>query len=115
MAVPFSLPSPHSPPPSAPLDFDMPPSLDRRSGGHFVFTWRAGVAIWPRTTRLQPRPLDGTHSPYGTHTFFTCVASRRNSRPSPARTSSQSRSCHVAHVRSEEHTSELQSHSFISY
>ena len=24
------------------------------------------------------------HSPYGTQTFFTCVAARRNSRPSPS-------------------------------
>ena len=39
------------------------------------------------------------HSPYGTQTFFTCVAARRNSRPSPSLGSSQSRSCQLAHVR----------------
>ena len=31
--------------------------------------------------------------------FLTCVAARRNSRPSPSLVSSQSRPCHVAHVR----------------
>src|ERR1043166_3971948 len=39
------------------------------------------------------------YSPYGTQIFLTCVAARRNSRPSLSSRSSQSRSCHVAQVR----------------
>ena len=36
------------------------------------------------------------HSPYGIHTFFTCVALRKNSRPSPSFSSIQSRNSRSA-------------------
>ncbi len=40
-----------------------------------------------------------SYSPYGIQMFFTCVASLRNSRPSPCVASIQSLACHSTHVR----------------
>ena len=48
---------------------------------------------------MQWRSVGADYSPYGTQMFLTCVAARRNSRPSPSSRSSQSRSCQVAQVR----------------
>src|SRR6476469_6733649 len=48
-----------------------------------------------------PRPTShaSSHSPYGIQMFFTCVASRRKSRPSPSPADIHSRGSHSANVR----------------
>src|SRR4051794_28635681 len=79
-------------------------SSRREHGWTYSAPSREGLKEGGKTaSQLQGKSSDESltsdYSPYGTQMFFTCVAARRNSRPSPSPASSQFRSCHVAHVR----------------